>query len=63
MAIRYPSKNSKNKKQREMAQWIDEQRQAYKNGTLSQEQIKKLEQIPDWNWEPTCNIPHETEKE
>ena len=63
MVIRFPSKDSKDKSRRELAQWIEEQRQAYKNGTLSQEQINKLEQIPEWSWESTCDILDETAKE
>ena len=51
MAIRFPSKNSKDKKRRAVGQWIEEQRQAYENGTLSQEQIEKLEGVPGWTWD------------
>ena len=51
MDIRFPSRNDKDQKRRELAQWIDEQRQAYKNGTLSQEQIEKLESVPGWTWD------------
>ena len=63
MAIRFPSKNSKNKEQREMAQWIDEQCQAYRNGTLSQEQIEKLECVPGWSWDRDSGEPDDEVKE
>ena len=63
MAIRYPSKDDDDKKRRELAQWIDAQRQAYKNGTLSQEKIKKLEQIPEWSWLSTGDAPDDRVKE
>ena len=63
MAIRFPSKNSKDKKRRELAQWMEGQRQAYKNGTLSPEQIEKLEQIPEWSWELTYDDLGETAEE
>ena len=63
MAIRFASKGSNDPRRRAMAQWIDDQRQAYRNGTLSPGQIKKLEQIPEWSWEPTCDILGETPRE
>jgi len=53
MVIRFPSKDNDDPKRRAMAKWIDEQRQAYRDGTLSQERIEKLEQLPGWNWDPT----------
>jgi len=48
MVIRFPSKDDDDPKRRAMAKWIDEQRQAYRDGTLSQERIEKLEQLPGW---------------
>ena len=57
MAIKFPSKDSKDKKERELANWIDEQRQAYKNGTLARERVRKLELIPGWRWVTSDDAP------
>lgn len=38
------------KEEEELGEWVHEQRLAYKNGILSQDQIKKLQSIPGWVW-------------
>ena len=53
MAIRYPSKDDDDKKRQALAQWVEDQRESYRHGTLSQEQINKLERIPGWTWVST----------
>jgi hypothetical protein len=35
----------------ELAMWADEQRIAYRDGLLSNEQIRMLESLPGWSWE------------
>lgn len=56
MTIRFPSKDNDDPKRRAMAKWIDEQRQAYSDGTLSQEQIEKLESLPGWRWDLDTDV-------
>ena len=56
MAIRYPSKDD-DKKRKALAQWIEDQRESYRHGTLYQEQIKKLERIPGWTWGSPRDVP------
>lgn len=34
----------------ELCLWIDEQKEAYRNGKLSKDQIEKLESLPNWTW-------------
>ena len=57
MAIRYPSKDDDDKKRRPMAQWVEDQREYYRHGTLSEERIEKLQQIPGWSWGSTGDVP------
>ena len=59
MLIRYPSKDSNDKKRRAVAQWIEDQRESYRDGTLSPEQIKKLEGLPGWCWNLGSDQPVE----
>jgi hypothetical protein len=35
-----------------LAQWIGNQRQAWKKSTLSSERVKRLEGLPGWSWDP-----------
>jgi hypothetical protein len=46
-----PSQLSKDKDTRRAAIWQSNQRQRYKNGQLSQEHIKELEEIDGWAWD------------
>ena len=34
-----------------LALWVEEQRQAYKDGLLSDMQIKMMEELPNFTWE------------
>jgi len=34
-----------------LALWLEDQRQAYKDGLLSAEQIAQLESLPNFSWE------------
>ena len=34
----------------ELAMWIEEQMQAYRDGKLEQWQIDKLQSLPNWKW-------------
>lgn len=45
-----PPQHSKNKEERHLSQWISQQRTKQREGKLSQERIKQLEQIPGWFW-------------
>lgn len=36
----------------DLRNWIKRQRTRYKNKTLQQQQIQKLEMLPDWSWNP-----------
>lgn len=48
---RYPSKEAaKGSKERSLAMWVDTQRQAKKNGRLSDERSTLLKAIPGWRW-------------
>lgn len=31
-------------------QWMQKQKEEYKKGNLTKEQIEKLESLPDWTW-------------
>ncbi len=53
MKIKYPSLRSKNPKSKRLAQWVYTQR--YKKGKLSDKQIRCLEQLPGWSWNPTAD--------
>jgi hypothetical protein len=33
-----------------LGRWVDAQRQAYKNGTLSKERTRRLEVVEGWVW-------------
>jgi superfamily II DNA/RNA helicase len=35
-----------------LAQWIGHQRRAHKKNILSPERVKRLEELPDWSWDP-----------
>ena len=37
-------------KEAELAQWVEDQKAAYKAGTLTPQQIQRLESLPGWNW-------------
>ena len=45
-----PSKSSKDKDEKRAAKWQNNQRNAKKKGTLSEERSKELEAIPGWTW-------------
>jgi superfamily II DNA or RNA helicase len=47
---RHPSKISKNEKERQAGQWVNNQRVAKKGDTLSQEHFDALDMIPEWDW-------------
>ena len=34
-----------------LAVWVEEQKEAYKKGKLNEDQIKKLEDLPNWSWD------------
>lgn len=34
-----------------LALWVEEQKEAYKQGKLNSEQITKLEELPNWSWD------------
>lgn len=36
--------------------WISGQRKAYRENTLSEERLKKLESLPGWDWAPVINL-------
>lgn len=48
----YPSSTAREVEKRRLAIWMSVQRGAYRNGGLSQRQIKTLESLPDWEWNP-----------
>lgn len=47
-----PRSNSESRNERASASFSSHARKAYRKNKLSQERIKKLEQIPGWYWEP-----------
>jgi len=47
---KYPSKNSKNQTEKTLGTWCSERCRNYKEGVLSGEKIKKIEQLPGWFW-------------
>ena len=50
--VKYPSKSNENPRRKSVGSWISKQRQVYKNGELSEERIRKLEQLYGWSWTP-----------
>lgn len=47
---KYPAKKSNNDEEKTLRNWIQTQRQYYNWNKLSQGQINKLEQLPNWKW-------------
>lgn len=47
----YPSRSSNDSEERRLAQWLISQRRHYKAGRLTDEQIGKLESLPNWSWD------------
>jgi superfamily II DNA or RNA helicase len=37
-----------------LGQWVNVQRTAYRDGTISAERRKRLEQLPEWSWNPAA---------
>ena len=50
--LQTPSSRSKDLEEKRAGMWQSIQRVTYKNGTLSQERIKKLLESPGWEWGP-----------
>lgn len=51
--IKFPSINSKDEKEKEMAEVALELKIKYSEGELSKLEIKHSESIPNWSWELT----------
>lgn len=43
-------KVSKRQREHELAIWVEEQKAAYWNDGLTEEQVRLLEEIPGWDW-------------
>jgi hypothetical protein len=48
---KYPDKDSNDPRARKAATWVREQREAYKEGRLTEEQVRQFELLPDWSWD------------
>jgi predicted helicase len=50
---RYPSKSSKDKYEKSLINWIDDQKKRRRNNNrkLTEEQIKLLDELPNWKWD------------
>lgn len=46
----YETDEASEEEEENLSIWVDEQRQAYKDGKLTPEQIQKLESINGWTW-------------
>jgi superfamily II DNA or RNA helicase len=46
-----PSQTSKNEQEKQLGIWCNSKRQNKKNGKLTEDKIKKLEELDEWYWE------------
>lgn len=49
--FQYPRRNSPNKLEDSLARWVNNQRLAYRTGSLPGTRITQLEQLWDWKWD------------
>ena len=49
-----PSSQSTNPAEKQLGQWVRQQRNAYRNGTMSPDRAAQLESIPGWVWDPAA---------